>query len=169
MTTNTDDITSQSHSLFSCSREQIRQVENRLYTELTDYNFQFDKVNFLIFMSDTWMSENICWRALEDVQWNVLYVHLFFVLREKKEKESFSLRIRAGEALWVREKSRVQSDADNWLPRTLWRRKNEGCSSSLRSQQKGQLDFGKPPWKIILVAGGSIPDIKLKWRFRQLY
>ena len=28
---NTDDITSQSHSLFACSREQIRQVENRLY------------------------------------------------------------------------------------------------------------------------------------------
>ncbi len=31
LVTNTDDITSQSHSLFACSREQIRQVENRLY------------------------------------------------------------------------------------------------------------------------------------------
>ena len=30
LATNTDDITSQSHSLFTCSREQIRQVENRL-------------------------------------------------------------------------------------------------------------------------------------------
>ena len=30
LATNTDDITSQSHSLFACSREQIRQVENRL-------------------------------------------------------------------------------------------------------------------------------------------
>ncbi len=29
LATNTDDITSQSHSLFACSREQIRQVENR--------------------------------------------------------------------------------------------------------------------------------------------
>ncbi len=28
--TNTDVITSQSHSLFACSREQIRQVKNRL-------------------------------------------------------------------------------------------------------------------------------------------
>ena len=28
LVTNTDDITSQSHSLFACSREQIRQVEN---------------------------------------------------------------------------------------------------------------------------------------------
>ena len=32
LATNTYDITSQSHSHFSCSREQIRQVENRLYT-----------------------------------------------------------------------------------------------------------------------------------------
>ncbi len=30
LVTNTDDITSQSHSLFACSREQVRQVENRL-------------------------------------------------------------------------------------------------------------------------------------------
>ena len=30
LATNTDDIISQSHSLFACSREQIRQVENRL-------------------------------------------------------------------------------------------------------------------------------------------
>ena len=30
LATNTDDITSQSHSLFACSREQFRQVENRL-------------------------------------------------------------------------------------------------------------------------------------------
>ena len=30
LATDTDDITSQSHSLFACSREQIRQVENRL-------------------------------------------------------------------------------------------------------------------------------------------
>ncbi len=30
LATNSDDITSQSHSLFACSREQIRQVENRL-------------------------------------------------------------------------------------------------------------------------------------------
>ncbi len=32
LATNTDVITSQSHSLFACSREQIRQVENRLYS-----------------------------------------------------------------------------------------------------------------------------------------
>ena len=32
MATNTDDITSQSRSLFACSREQIRHVENRLNT-----------------------------------------------------------------------------------------------------------------------------------------
>ncbi len=31
--TNTDDISSQSHSLFACSREKNRQVENRLYKE----------------------------------------------------------------------------------------------------------------------------------------
>ncbi len=31
LATNTDVITSQSHSLFACSREQIRQVENWLY------------------------------------------------------------------------------------------------------------------------------------------
>ena len=31
LATNTDDITYQSHSLFACLREQIRQVENRLY------------------------------------------------------------------------------------------------------------------------------------------
>ena len=31
LATNTDVITSQSHSLSACSREQIRQVENRLY------------------------------------------------------------------------------------------------------------------------------------------
>ena len=31
LATNTDVITSQSHSLFACTREQIRQVENRLY------------------------------------------------------------------------------------------------------------------------------------------
>ena len=30
LATNTDNITNQSHSLFACSREQIRQVENRL-------------------------------------------------------------------------------------------------------------------------------------------
>jgi hypothetical protein len=30
LATNTDDITSQSHSLFGCSREKNRQVENRL-------------------------------------------------------------------------------------------------------------------------------------------
>ena len=30
LVTNTDVTTSQSHSLFACSREQIRQVENRL-------------------------------------------------------------------------------------------------------------------------------------------
>ncbi len=30
LSTNTDDITSQSHSLFTCSCEQIRQVENQL-------------------------------------------------------------------------------------------------------------------------------------------
>ena len=30
LVTNTDDITSQSHSVFACSREQIRQVENWL-------------------------------------------------------------------------------------------------------------------------------------------
>ena len=34
LATNTDDITSQSHSLFACSRELIRQVENRLNTVL---------------------------------------------------------------------------------------------------------------------------------------
>ena len=31
LVTNTDDITTQSHSLFACSREQIRLAENRLY------------------------------------------------------------------------------------------------------------------------------------------
>ena len=32
LVTNTDDIASQSDSLFACSREQIRQVENRLHS-----------------------------------------------------------------------------------------------------------------------------------------
>ena len=38
LATNTDDITSQSHSLFACSREQIRQVGNRLYSVTTGEN-----------------------------------------------------------------------------------------------------------------------------------
>ena len=36
LATNTDDITNQSHSLFACSREQIRQVENRLNKAITN-------------------------------------------------------------------------------------------------------------------------------------
>ena len=39
LATNTDDITSQSHSLFACSREQIRQVENRLKAGLHYQSF----------------------------------------------------------------------------------------------------------------------------------
>jgi hypothetical protein len=31
LATNTDDIATQSHSLFACSREKNRQVENRFY------------------------------------------------------------------------------------------------------------------------------------------
>ena len=36
LVTNTDDINSQSHSLFACSREQIRQVENRLKQDIDE-------------------------------------------------------------------------------------------------------------------------------------
>ncbi len=37
LATNADVITSQSHSLFACSREQIRQVENRQVENLKHF------------------------------------------------------------------------------------------------------------------------------------
>jgi hypothetical protein len=42
LATNTGDITSQSHSLFVCSREKTRQLENRLNTTMTKTQLKFD-------------------------------------------------------------------------------------------------------------------------------
>jgi hypothetical protein len=45
LATNTDDITTQSHSLFACRREKNRQVENSVWLKLTLMIVHFFKLS----------------------------------------------------------------------------------------------------------------------------